>query len=62
MSLKERETQMADSKLSRREFVVDSAWAAAGAAFGLTATKTVYAGNPTKEDTSKIPSYNAEME
>ncbi len=53
---------MADNKLTRRGFVVDSAWAAAGAALGLTATKTVYAGNPTKEDTSKIPSYNAEME
>jgi aryl-alcohol dehydrogenase-like predicted oxidoreductase len=53
---------MADNKLTRRGFVVDSAWAAAGAALGLTATKTVYAGNPTKEDTSKIPSYNPEME
>ena len=53
---------MADSKLTRREFVCESALAAAGLAVGLTATKTVYAGNPTKEDTTKIPSYNPEME
>ena len=53
---------MADDKLTRREFVYESAVAAAGVAFGLTATKTVYAGNPAKEDTSKIPSYSPEME
>ena len=53
---------MADSKLNRRVFVCESALAAAGLAVGLTATKTVRAGNPTQEDTSKIPSYNAEME
>jgi len=52
---------MAD-KLTRREFVYESALATAGAALGLTATKTLYAGNPGKEDTSKIPSYNPEME
>ena len=53
---------MADNKLNRREFVCEGALAAAGLAVGLTATKTVYAGNPAKEDTSKIPSYNPEME
>ena len=53
---------MSDTKLTRRDFVCDSALAAAGAALGLTATKTVYAGNPTEEDTSKILSYNPEME
>jgi aryl-alcohol dehydrogenase-like predicted oxidoreductase len=53
---------MADGKLTRRDFVCESTLAAAGLAWGLTATKTVYAGNPTKEDTSKIRSYNPEME
>lgn len=53
---------MAGHRLSRRDFVFDSALAAAGAALGLTAVKTVYAGNPTGEDTSKIPSYNPQME
>jgi len=53
---------MADDKLTRRQFVHDSAVAAAGLAVGLTATKTVYAGNPAKEDTSKILGYNPAME
>ena len=53
---------MADNKLTRREFVCDSAVAAAGAAVGLTATKTVHAGNPANEDTSKILNYNPDME
>ncbi len=53
---------MANDKLTRREFVCESAAAAAGLAFGLTATKTVYAGNPAGEDTSQIRSYNPEME
>ncbi len=53
---------MADNRLNRREFVCESTLAATGLAMGLTATKTVCAGNPGKEDTSKIPSYNAEME
>ncbi len=53
---------MAAHPLTRREFVGETALAAAGLAFGLTATKTVRAGNSTGEDTSKIPSYNAEME
>jgi len=49
-------------KLTRREFVRDSAVAAAGAAVGLAATETVHAGNPEKADTSKIINYNPEME
>jgi len=53
---------MATTKITRREFVRDAAAVAAGAAFGLTATYTVQAGNPDKADTSKIVSYNPEME
>ena len=52
---------MADN-LTRREFVRDSAVAAAGVAVGLSGTYTVAAGNPTKVDTSKIMNYNADME
>jgi hypothetical protein len=47
---------MADGRLSRRAFVYQSALAAAGVTAALTPTKTVRAGNPTNEDTSKIPS------
>ena len=53
---------MADENLNRREFVCENALAAAGVALGLTATKTVCAGNPTNQDTSQIPSYSTEME
>jgi len=53
---------MSKQELTRREFVRKSALAATGLAWGLSATRTVYAGNPTGEDTSKIPSYNPEME
>jgi aryl-alcohol dehydrogenase-like predicted oxidoreductase len=53
---------MADNSLTRREFVCEGTLAAAGLALGLTATKTVQAGNPGQEDTSKILSYNPEME
>ncbi len=53
---------MADQKLTRRDFVYESALATAGVTLGLTATKTVHAGNPANEDTSKIPSYNPDME
>ena len=52
---------MAD-KLTRREFVRDTAVTAAGVAAGLTATYTVHAGNPEKADTGKILNYNPEME
>lgn len=52
---------MAD-KLTRREFVRDSAAAAAGLAAVLTPTYTVHAGNPQQADTSRILNYNAEME
>jgi len=53
---------MATQQVTRREFVRDAAAVAAGAAFGLTATYTVQAGNPDKADTSKIVSYNPDME
>jgi aryl-alcohol dehydrogenase-like predicted oxidoreductase len=53
---------MPDNKLTRREFVCESALATAGAAISLTATKTVHAGNPAAEDTSKIVSYKPDME
>ena len=49
-------------QFSRREFVRDSAVAAAGLAIGLTPTFTVHAQNPEKADTSKILNYNPEME
>jgi aryl-alcohol dehydrogenase-like predicted oxidoreductase len=50
-----------EKKVTRREFVRDSAVAAALAA-GLTPTYTVHAGNPEKADTGKILSYNPDME
>ncbi len=50
------------NKVTRREFVRDGMAAAAGVAAGLTATKTVAAGNPAKEDTRRILNYNSEME
>lgn len=53
---------MADSRLTRRDFVRDGATAAAATAIGLTATYTVQAGNPQKADTSKILNYNPDME
>jgi hypothetical protein len=52
---------MSDSKVTRREFVRDSAIAAAAAATGLSTTLTVRAGNPEKVDTSKILNYNSKM-
>ena len=53
---------MKADRLTRRQFVRDSALTAAAMAVGLTATKTVLAGNPTHEDTSKILNYNEQME
>ena len=53
---------MMSGKSTRREFVRDGALAAAGIAVGLTATYTVRAGNPDRADTSKILSYNPDME
>lgn len=53
---------MTDPRLTRRQFTSDTALAAAGLALGLTATRTIQAGNPARDDTSKIPSYNPEME
>ena len=52
-----------ENRVTRRDFVRDTAAAvAAGAAFGLTATYTVRAGNPDKADTNKILNYNPDME
>jgi aryl-alcohol dehydrogenase-like predicted oxidoreductase len=53
---------MADDSINRRTFVRDGALAAAGITLALSATKTILAGNPGNEDTSKIPAYNPEME
>lgn len=53
---------MADTKLSRREFVRESAVVAAGAVAGLTPAYTVHAGNPEKADTDAILNYNEQME
>ena len=49
-------------KLTRRQFVRDSAVVAGWLAAGFTATKTVAAGNPAKEDTADILNYNPDME
>ena len=49
-------------KVTRRRFVRDGALSAATLASGLTATKTVYAGNPSDDDTSGILNYNSDME
>ena len=58
------EKAMSQEKLTRRRFVGQTATAAAAAAVtaGLQPTKTVLGGNPTNEDTSKILSYNPDME
>ena len=53
---------MSEKKVTRRTFVRNGAAAAAWAAAGLTATKTVYSGNPTGEDTTGILNYNSDME
>jgi len=50
------------NRVTRREFVHDSAVVAAGAALGLSAPYHVRAGNPDKSDTSKIVNYNPDME
>ncbi len=52
---------MADSKVTRREFVRDMALVA-GVAAGLKPTYTVHAGNPEQADTNKILNYNEQME
>ena len=50
------------NELTRRQFVRNSAVTAAALAAGLTATKTVRAGNPDGEDTRGILNYNPDME
>ena len=52
---------MAD-KVTRREFVRDTAAAAAGITGGLLSNRIVYAGNPTEEKTDGILNYNEQME
>jgi len=49
-------------KLTRRQFLRDSAAAAAALATGLTATKETDAGKSAKVNTSKILNYNPDME
>ncbi len=53
---------MADTRVTRRDFVRSGAAVAAGMAVGLPDTYTVAAGNPQKADTSKILNYNPDME
>jgi len=53
---------MADAKITRRQFVQGNAIAAAGLAVGLHGVPTIAAGNPENADTSKIKSYNENME
>ncbi len=55
---------MARSKVTRRQFVRDTAVVAAGAGVAgfLTPTYTVHAGNPSQEDVSTILNYNPDME
>jgi aryl-alcohol dehydrogenase-like predicted oxidoreductase len=50
------------TRLTRRQFVRNGTALAATVASGLAPTKTVHAGNPTGEDTSKILNYNPDME
>jgi len=51
-----------EDKVTRRQFVRDTAVAAAGVAAGLAPIYTVHAGNPDRADTSTILNYNPEME
>jgi aryl-alcohol dehydrogenase-like predicted oxidoreductase len=53
---------MTDVNVNRRDFIRGSTVAAVGAAFGLTPTYTVQAGNPAKADTRPILNYNPQME
>ena len=50
------------NKVTRREFVRDTAVVAAGVAGGLLSNRIVYAGNPTEEKTDGILNYNEQME
>jgi len=52
---------MAEDRRTRREFIRDTASAAA-VALGLSTPETVYPGNPAGKDTSKILNYNPDME
>jgi len=48
-------------RVTRRQFVRDSATAAAAIAAGLPAAKTAHADTPTRENTGKILNYNPDM-
>ncbi len=53
---------MADHEITRRQFVRDGSLAATALAAGLTATKTIRAGEADKKEADKIVSYSADME
>jgi aryl-alcohol dehydrogenase-like predicted oxidoreductase len=53
---------MADSRVTRRDFVKTGAVAAAGVAAGLTPGRIVLAGNPGNQKTDDIVNYNEQME
>jgi predicted aldo/keto reductase-like oxidoreductase len=53
---------MADTRVTRRDFVRTGAVAAAATTVGLTPTFTVKAGNPDKAKTDGIVNYNEQME
>lgn len=53
---------MSDERLTRREFVRDTAAGAAALAAGVSAAGTVQVGNAARADTSKIVNYNPDME
>jgi predicted aldo/keto reductase-like oxidoreductase len=53
---------MSEHRVTRRQFVRETAAAAAGMAAAVSGAQIVAAGNPSKVDTSKILNYNPEME
>jgi hypothetical protein len=53
---------MSENKHTRREFLRDTASAAAAIAIGTMTADTVYPGNPTQQDTGRILNYNPDME
>jgi aryl-alcohol dehydrogenase-like predicted oxidoreductase len=53
---------VSDHRLTRRNFLCDSAAAATGTAIGVAVPGVVRAGNPAGADTSKVLNYNPDME
>ena len=53
---------MAENRISRRQFVCDSAAGAAALAAGAAATSAVKVGNAEQVDTQGILNYNPDME